>query len=172
MKHNALYLNNNMLFTFLRIDQIDLLSKQFNKLVTTPKTFKDLCRSIKLEERLKSLVEDKTIQLKDIKVYSDEFKIFMDLSSYKYFSDNEAMLMAMSKANDGVILVDKLSDLKEYLDKFEIDFVTLEDIFTNAIDDNIIGKDEAISILNKISASKTPISLDTLDDIKNKLKNY
>jgi predicted nucleic acid-binding protein len=172
MESKTLYLNNNILFTFVRVDSIDLLNRQFNKIVTTPKTYNDLCRSIKMEKRLKPLVENKIIQLKDIKVYSEEFKVFMDLTSSKYVSDNEAMLMAMAKVNNGVILVEDPNEMKEYLDRFQINYISLEDIFVNSIEKGIMSSDEAMELLLKISASKTPISGEILIKIKNRIEDY
>lgn len=125
-----------------------------------------------MEKRLKPLVENKIIQLKDIKVYSEEFKVFMDLTSSKYVSDNEAMLMAMAKVNNGVILVEDPNEMKEYLDKFQINYISLEDIFVNSIEKGIMSSEEAMELLLKISASKTPISGEILIKIKNRIEDY
>lgn len=125
-----------------------------------------------MEKRLKPLVENKIIQLKDIKVYSEEFKVFMDLTSSKYVSDNEAMLMAMAKVNNGVILVEDPNEMKEYLDRFQINYISLEDIFVNSIEKGIMSSEEAMELLLKISASKTPISGEILIKIKNRIEDY
>ena len=88
MENRPAYLLNDVLFLFIKLDIEDVLIDQFSNMIITPLIYEELSLEPYVKEKLDNLIKNKVISVKDIKVFSNEFEIFMELSCNDYLGDN------------------------------------------------------------------------------------
>lgn len=62
----------------------------------------------------------------------------------------ESAALAFAINNDGVLASNNLKDVKFYVDKFELPWLTSSYLIALCVDKNIISKDKTISMWNKM----------------------
>lgn len=167
MSSGPIYILNDILFAFIRIDRVDILEKEFNKMVITPLIYEELYLDPTIKDKLDELIDKKTINLRDITVFTEEFNIFMDLSNEKFLGDNSASLLSKAFVNNGTFLARYPEDFSKYLNQYEIDSLSFKDLLDLAIKDNVITDSDVISILNKMLDEKIPFKEGEYEDLIN-----
>lgn len=168
MENRPAYLLNDVLFLFIKLDIEDVLIDQFSNMIITPLIYEELSLEPYVKEKLDNLIKNKIISVKDIKVFSNEFEIFMELSCNDYLGDNSASLLAKAYVNNGIFVCCYIEDFKDYLNKYNIDSLSFEEILDNGIKKDIINHEDIIDILDKMEHLKVSFKEEYLLELRNK----
>ena len=147
------------LLYFLKFKRTDLLEEEFDKIVISNKVFNSLNNpSIPdfIKDQLNVLVVKEFVKVEEISLNTKTFDIYYELINdhkNQILGDGEASSIAIAIKNKGTIAYTNPLAISEYLEKYDMKCITLEDIL------NTLFKDE------KISKSD-------FEELKNNLKRY
>lgn len=143
------------LLYFLRIEKADLLEKEFNHIIISNKVFNSLNNpSIpsSIKDQLNVLVEKGFVKVEEISYNTETFDIYYDIikdHKNQVLGDGEASSIAIAIKNKGTIAYNNPSAIAEYLEKYDLKCITLEDIINILFKKDIISKKEFESLLTQ-----------------------
>ena len=143
------------LLYFLRIEKADLLEKEFNHIIISNKVFNSLNNpSIpsSIKDQLNVLVEKGFVKVEEISYNTETFDIYYDIikdHKNQVLGDGEASSIAIAIKNKGTIAYNNPSAIAEYLEKYDLKCITLEDIINILFKKDIISKREFESLLTQ-----------------------
>ena len=143
------------LLYFLRIEKADLLEKEFNHIIISNKVFNSLNNpSIpsSIKDQLNVLVEKGFVKVEEISYNTETFDIYYDIikdHKNQVLGDGEASSIAIAIKNKGTIAYNNPSAIAEYLEKYDLKCITLEDIINILFKKEIISKKEFESLLTQ-----------------------
>lgn len=142
------------LLYFLRIEKADLLEREFNHIVISNKVFNSLNNpSIPdfIKDQLNVLVEKGFVKLEEISLNTETFDIYYEIINdhkNQVLGDGEASSIAIAIKNKGTIAYNNPSAISEYLEKYDLKCVTLEDIVKHLFKKGRISEEEFESLLD------------------------
>ena len=143
------------LLYFLRIEKADLLEKEFNHIIISNKVFNSLNNpSIpsSIKDQLNVLVEKGFVKVEEISYNTETFDIYYEIikdHKNQVLGDGEASSIAIAIKNKGTIAYNNPSAIAEYLEKYDLKCITLEDIINILFKKEIISKKEFESLLTQ-----------------------
>ena len=143
------------LLYFLRIEKADLLEKEFNHIIISNKVFNSLNNpSIpsSIKDQLNVLVEKGFVKVEEISYNTETFDIYYEIikdHKNQVLGDGEASSIAIAITNKGTIAYNNPSAIAEYLEKYDLKCITLEDIINILFKKEIISKKEFESLLTQ-----------------------
>ena len=143
------------LLYFLKIERTDLLEEEFNKIIISNKVFNSLNNpSIPdfIKSQLNILVENDFVKAEEISYNTEAFDIYYELTSghkNQVLGNGEAASIALAIKNNGVIAYNNPDAIKDYLKKYDLKCITLEDILKNMFKKGIISQEEFEELLSK-----------------------
>lgn len=143
------------LLYFLKIGRVDLLEEEFNRIIISNKLFNSLNNpSIPdfIKGQLNGLVEKEFVKVEEISLNTETFDIYYELINEhknQILGDGEASSIAIAIKNEGTIAYNNPSAISEYLEKYNLKCITLEDILNNLYKKEKISKKEFESLLEK-----------------------
>ena len=141
------------LLYFLKIDRTDLLEEEFNKIVISNKVFNSLNNpsiSDSIKDNLNGLVDKEFVKVEEISFNTETFDIYYEIKNdhkNQVLGDGEASSIAIAIKNNGIIAYNNPNAIKDYLDKYGLRCITLEDIFNDLLKKGIISKEEYDNLL-------------------------
>ncbi len=143
------------LLYFLKIERTDLLEELFNHIVISNKVFNSLNNpSIPdfIKDNLNNLVDKEFVKVEEISFNTETFDIYYEIKNdYKnqVLGDGEASSIAIAIKNNGVIAFNNPDAIRNYLEKYNLRCITLEDIFNDLFKKGIISQKEMEKYLEK-----------------------
>ncbi len=143
------------LLYFLKIERTDLLEELFNHIVISNKVFNSLNNpSIPdfIKDNLNNLVDKEFVKVEEISFNTETFDIYYEIKNdYKnqVLGDGEASSIAIAIKNNGVIAFNNPDAIRNYLEKYNLRCITLEDIFNDLFKKGIISQKELEKYLEK-----------------------
>lgn len=143
------------LLYFLKIERTDLLEELFNHIVISNKVFNSLNNpSIpdSIKDNLNNLVDKKFVKVEEISFNTETFDIYYEIKNdhkNQVLGDGEASSIAIAIKNNGVIAFNNPDAIRNYLDKYGLRCITLEDIFNDLFKKGIISQNELEKYLEK-----------------------
>ncbi|WP_295619915.1 hypothetical protein [uncultured Methanobrevibacter sp.] len=143
------------LLYFLRINRTDLLEKEFDKIVISNNVFNSLNNpSIPdfIKDNLNDLVDKEFVKVEEISLNTETFDIYYQIVNdhqNQILGDGEAASIAIAIKNKGTIAYNNPSAISEYLDKYDLKCISLEDIIKSLYKSEKISKKEFESLLDK-----------------------
>ena len=143
------------LLYFLKIERVDLLKEEFDKIIISNKIFNSLNNpSIAdfIKDQLNVLVEEGFVKVEEISLNTKTFDIYYELINEhknQILGDGEASSIAIAIKNEGTIAYNNPSAISEYLEKYDLKCITLEDIINNLYEKEKISKKEFETLLDK-----------------------
>lgn len=144
------------LLYFLKIKRTDLLEAEFNHIVISNKVFNSLNNpSIPnfIKEKLNDLVENGFVKVEEISYNTETFDIYYEIKedhNNQVLGDGEASIIALAIKNKGTIAYNNSYMISEYLTKYDLNCLTLEDIINILYEKGRISKNELETLLDKI----------------------
>ena len=141
------------LLYFLKIEKTDLLEKLFNRVIISNKVFNSLNNpSIPdfIKDSLNDLVNKGFVKVEEISYNTETFDIYYKIkegNKNQVLGDGEASSIAIAIKNKGIIAYNNPDAIKDYLDKYDLKCITLEDIFNELLKKGIISKKEYKNLL-------------------------
>ncbi|MBQ3473405.1 MAG: hypothetical protein IJH35_05010 [Methanobrevibacter sp.] len=136
------------LLYFLKKERTDLLEEEFSKIVISNKVFNSLNNpsiSDSIKDNLNSLVEKEFVKVEEISFNTETFDIYYEIKNdhkNQVLGDGEASSIAIAIKNNGIIAYNNPNAIKDYLEKYDLRCITLEDIFNDLLKKGIISKEE------------------------------
>ena len=136
------------LLYFLKKERTDLLEEEFSKIIISNKVFNSLNNpsiSDSIKDNLNSLVEKEFVKVEEISFNTETFDIYYEIKNdhkNQVLGDGEASSIAIAIKNNGIIAYNNPNAIKDYLEKYDLRCITLEDIFNDLLKKGIISKEE------------------------------
>ena len=136
------------LLYFLRIEKADLLEKEFNHIIISNKVFNSLNNpSIpsSIKDQLNVLVEKGFVKVEEISYNTETFDIYYEIikdHKNQVLGDGEASSIAIAIKNKGTIAYNNPSAIAEYLEKYDLKCITLDDIVNKLYKNDKISEEE------------------------------
>ena len=127
------------LLYFLKKERTDLLEEEFSKIVISNKVFNSLNNpsiSDSIKDNLNSLVEKEFVKVEEISFNTETFDIYYEIKNdhkNQVLGDGEASSIAIAIKNNGIIAYNNPNAIKDYLEKYDLRCITLEDIFNDLL---------------------------------------
>ena len=143
------------LLYFLKIKRTDLLEELFNHIVISNKVFNSLNNpSIPdfIKDKLNDLVDKEFVKVEEISYNTKTFDIYYEIKNdhkNQVLGDGEASSIAIAIKNKGVVAYNNPNAIKDYLEKYDLKYITSEDIFNDLFKKGIISKEELNGFLKK-----------------------
>ena len=142
------------LLYFLRIEKADLLEKEFNHIIISNKVFNSLNNpSIppSIKDQLNVLVEKGFVKVEEISYNTETFDIYYEIikdHKNQVLGDGEASSIAIAIKNKGTIAYNNPSAIAEYLEKYDLKCITLDDIVNKLYKNDKISKEELKNLID------------------------
>ena len=130
-----------------------MLEEEFNKIVISNKVFNSLNNpsiSDSIKDNLNGLVDKEFVKVEEISFNTETFDIYYEIKNdhkNQVLGDGEASSIAIAIKNNGIIAYNNPNAIKDYLDKYGLRCITLEDIFNDLLKKGIISKEEYDNLL-------------------------
>ena len=146
------------LLYFLRNERTDLLEEEFDRIIISNKVFNSL-NNPSIPEYIKGplnvLVDKGFVKVEEISLNTKTFDIYYKIiNDYKnqVLGDGEASSIAIAIKNKGTIAYNNPSVISEYLDKYNLKCITLDDIIKDLYKSEKISKKEFESLLDNLES--------------------
>ena len=143
------------LLYFLKMKRTDLLEAEFNHIVISNKVFNSLNNpSIPdfIKDNLNDLVDKGFVKVEEISYNTKTFDIYYEIKEdhdNQVLGDGEASIIALAIKNKGTIAYNNPYMISEYLNDYDLNCVTLDDIINSLYEKGRISKDELEIFLDK-----------------------
>ena len=141
------------LLYFLKMKRTDLLEAEFNHIVISNKVFNSLNNpSIPdfIKDNLNDLVDKGFVKVEEISYNTKTFDIYYEIKEdhkNQVLGDGEASSIAIAIKNNGIIAYNNPDAIKDYLKKYDLKCITVEDILKDLLKKGIISQDEFETLL-------------------------
>ncbi len=141
------------LLYFLKMKRTDLLEAEFNHIVISNKVFNSLNNpSIPdfIKDNLNDLVDKGFVKVEEISYNTKTFDIYYEIKEdhkNQVLGDGEASSIAIAIKNNGIIAYNNPDAIKDYLEKYDLKCITVEDILKDLLKKGIISQEEFETLL-------------------------
>ncbi len=169
---DPLFFDTDCLCAFLWVQNESLLPKLYPHRIVIPKpVYKELSKPAipHLKMRVDALLDQKQASLKEITVGSEEYETYYQLTEapqkgYKLIGHGEAASIALAKKYEGIVASNNLSDIMEYLSKYQLRHMTTGDILIDAFYRNMLTEQEGNLLWEKMLAKRRRLGAATFSD--------
>ena len=150
------FYDTDCLSSFLQIDRIDLLKKEYSKIIISTQVKDELFNKKtpeKIKNRLTSLIQEGYVEVKDLEFGSDEFNQY-----YKFITDDktedickgELSVISLVIAKNGILASNNLDDVCYFVKKYNLEHVTTSKIIVTCYEKGYLTFDEADKIWKEL----------------------
>ena len=142
------------LLYFLKMKRADLLEAEFNHIVISNKVYNSLNNpSIPdfIKDKLNELVDKEFVKVEEISYNTKTFDIYYEIKNdhkNQVLGDGEASSIAIAIKNKGTIAYNNPSAIAEYLEKYDLKCITLDDIVNKLYKNDKISKEELKNLID------------------------
>ena len=160
----SIYFDTDCLSAFLWVGRQDIITDTYdNKIIVPKQVFTELSSPyvINLKNNFNKFLHSKNVEIYDMLVDSDEYKLFSKLTNspddYKIIGDGEAASISLAKTYKGIMASNNLKDINYYIKKFKLKNITTGDILIEALEKNVITQIEGDKIWSNMLSKKRRI---------------
>ena len=150
------FYDTDCLSSFLQIDRIDLLKREYSKIIISTKVKDELFNKKtpeKIKNRLTSLIQEGYVEVKDLEFGSDEFNQY-----YKFITDDktedigkgELSVISLVIAKNGILASNNLDDVCYFVKKYNLEHVTTSKIIVTCYEKGYLTFDKADKIWKEL----------------------
>ncbi len=159
MIKKVIFYDADFLSSFLLINEVSFLKNLFSEIIVPDVVLEELCEHKSpnlIKKGILELKESGILKVKSIEILSPEYYTYRSIKDGNWHTNlkpsgkGESAALAFAINNDGVLASNNLKDVKFYVDKFELPWLTSSYLIALCVDKNIISKDRAISMWNKM----------------------
>lgn len=144
------------LSSFLQINRIDLLKKEYSKIIISAKVKEELFDKNtpeKIKNRLTSIIQDGYVEIKDLEFGSAEFEQY-----YEFITDDktedigkrELSVISIAIVKNGILASNNLNDVCYFVKKYNLEHVTTSKIIVICYEKGYLTFDEADKIWKEL----------------------
>lgn len=150
------FYDTDCLSSFLQINRIDLLKKEYSKIIISAKVKDELFDKNtpeKIKNRLTSIIQDGYVEIKDLEFGSAEFEQY-----YEFITDDktedvgkgELSVISLAIVKNGILASNNLNDVCYFVKKYNLDHVTTSKIIVTCYEKGCLTFDEANKIWKEL----------------------
>lgn len=173
MTRKQIFYDTDCLSSFLGISDWSILKHLFDEIIIPKEVcneFMSLPSSSHITQNLQILIDSNFVKVEDISPFSNTYDIYRDLKKEfeqnhsKLLGDGEAEAMALAVSNDGILASNNFSDIKYYVDKYEMPLLTSAYMICISVDDGFISMEKASDIWNQMLENKITLPKTTFEE--------
>ncbi len=150
------FYDTDCLSSFLQINRIDLLKREYSKIIISVQVKDELFNKNtpeKIKNRLTSLIHEGYVEIKDLEYGSDEFNqyfTFITDSKTENTGKGELSVISLAISNNGILASTNLDDVCYFVKKYNLEHVTTSKIIVTCYVKGYLTFDEADKIWGKL----------------------
>lgn len=155
----VIFYDSDFLISFLLIDEVDFLKKVFSEIIIPDFVHDELTAygtPTKIKNILIELTEEGFVKVKSIDVLSEVYVAYKSINSGNWHEEGrmlgkgESAALAFAINEDGALASNNFSDIKFYVDKYELPLLTSSFIIAWAMDNRIISKEKSVDMWKRM----------------------
>ena len=155
MTRKQVFYDTDCLSSFLGIDDWSILEFFFDEIIIPFGVYDELTSKSMpkyMLQNLQELVDKKFVKIEDIDPFSMDYEIYRDIceeyerKNIVSLGQGEAEAMALVISNDGILASNNFSDIKYFVDKYELCLLSSAYMIAYSVDKEFISKNKAKSI--------------------------
>lgn len=163
MTKRKVFGDTDCLSSFLITDNWSILECHFDEIVIPYAVDAELnakASPVEIVENLKYLKEKNFIRMYDIDMKSSEHQWYDEIRAEYHMNkgfpigEGEAQVMALAIPNDGILASNNLSDIKYFVDKYNLPLLTSAYIIAASVDKGYISYEDAEFIWKQMEAKR------------------
>ena len=150
------FYDTDCLSSFLQINRIDLLKKEYSKIIISANVKDELFDKNtpeKVKNRLTSIIQDGYVEVKDLEFGSAEFEQY-----YEFITDDktenigkgELSVISLAITKNGILASNNLDDVCYFVKKYNLEHVTTSKIIVTCYEKGYLTFDEADEIWKEL----------------------
>lgn len=150
------FYDTDCLSSFLQINRIDLLKKEYSKIIISVEVKDELFNKNtpeKVKTRLTSLIQERYVEIKDLEFGSAEFNQY-----YAFITDDktedvgkgELSVISLAIAKNGILASNNLNDVCYFVKKYNLEHVTTSKIIVTCYEKGYLTFDEVDKIWEEL----------------------
>lgn len=152
------FYDSDCLSSFLIINEGNLLKELFYEINIPSQVYEELtCEGTpeNVKDNLQELIKDNFVKIVDLNTETAEYLNYRNIINGNLYKGcrigkGEAAAITLAYENKGILSSNNFKDIKFYVDYFELPLLTTAYLLGILFDKNIINKDEANSMWNKM----------------------
>lgn len=159
MIKKVIFYDADFLSSFLLINEVSFLKNLFSEIIIPKEVFDELCEHGSpnlIKEGIIKLKESNIVKIINIEIPSQEYTIYKSIKNGNWHKDlkpsgkGESAALAFAINNDWVLASNNLNDVKYYVDKYKLPWLTSSYLIALCVEKKIISIDRANSMWNKM----------------------
>lgn len=151
-----IFYDTDCLSSFLQINRIDLLKKEYSKIIISVKVKDELFNKNTPEEvknRLTQSIQEGYVEIKDLEFGSDEFNqyyTFITDDDTKDVGKGELSVISLAIAKNGILASNNLKDVCYFVKKYNLEHITTSKIIVTCYKKGYLTFDDANDIWKEL----------------------
>lgn len=159
---DALFFDTDCLCAFLWVHNESLLPQLYPRRIVIPRSvYVEFCKPNvpHLKARVDALLNQNLVSIQEIAVDSEEYETYYQLTEapeegHKIIGNGEAASISLAKKHGGIVASNNLSDITDYISKYNLQHTTTGDILLDAYNQNIITEQDGNTIWANMIAKR------------------
>lgn len=169
-----IFFDTDCISAFLWVNNESILEKLYYGRIIIPRmVYNEMSnpRVYWMKEKIDSLIKSGGAQIQDMDIDSDEYNLYMKLTSIgsgrKLIGKGEAACLALARKHKAIIASNNLRDISDYVVEFSLDHITTGDILIEAYEEGIISEDDGNIIWAKMIARRRKLGASSFSEYLN-----
>lgn len=168
-----IFYDTDCLSSFLEINDWSILEHLFDE-ITIPNAvheeFTRLPPSSPIIKNLEILIDTNFVKIEDINPFSNTYDIYRDIEKEyemlngKFLGEGEAEAMALVVSNDGILASNNFTDIKYFVDKYQMPLMTSAYMICISVDNGFITKGKASDMWNQMWENDVTLPQSTFEE--------
>ena len=173
LSNDDVFYDTDCLSSFLIVNQTDILEKLFSNIIV-PKNVRDELMHVatppSIKNRYKNLEDKGFIIVNDLKVGSDEFKLYEKLINSHIFDykkpigDGEAASISLAFIKGGILASNNINDVYPYVKRFDLKWISTSFILAKAYEKGIMTIEDLDKIYIEMKKRKRKLPSNSFTD--------
>lgn len=146
MYDGNVFYDSDCLVCFLAVKQCGILQELFSKVIVPLVVKNEILNPATpqyIKDNFKKLVELDFVEVKEMEMGSREHTRYIELkNNYEFMGNGEAAVIALTHENGGVIASNNLSDVRRYVEEYDLNLITTAFILAKAYEKGVKTRKE------------------------------
>ena len=146
MYEGNVFYDSDCLVCFLAIKQCEILQKLFSKVIVPSIVENEILNPATpqyIKDNFKKLSELDFVEVREMEVGSCEHELYNKIKKdYEFMGNGEAAVIALTHENGGVIASNNLSDVRGYVEDYDLNLITTAFILAKAYEKGLKSRKE------------------------------
>lgn len=172
---NEIFFDTDCISAFLWVNEMRILDSIYSGRIVIPSpVYREINnpRIIHLKNRLDTLINSGSARIMRLNIQSEEYKLYSELIDINItnpvIGKGEASAISLAKKYKGKVASNNLSDVKKYVNEYELSLLTTSDIMVEAYNNSIITEAQGNNIWNNMLKKRRQLGAASFTQYLNK----